>query len=253
MGCILSRTWKNDRGDSLIMVLVAVAVAGILIAGMTNYINQMQKAVKTLEARNEAVEMIVEIKNVSATSPACRLNFVGQTLPALNTPLPFTRFRFVNAAGTALANEDVITVGKRLPLGTSIATLSLVPTVQVPPNTFLADFRIQFSNQAAYTPSIVRNIRTRVQVDATGRITDCTFEDTPYGGGGGGGVLRPCTTPPPSATTYYAAPPMPAPSGTIVHEWCPLNHTGDGNRFLCLDSQWVLTQSDMCIDTTSGN
>lgn len=252
MGFGLIGTLKSDRGDSLVMVLVAVAIAGILIAGMTNYINQMQMAVKTLEARNEAVEMIVEIKNVSATSPACRLNFVGQTLPAINTPLPFTRFRFVNAAGTALANNDVITQGQRLPLGTTIAGLSLVPTVQVPPSTYLADFRIQFTNLGAYSPSIVRNIRTRVQVDGTGRIVDCTFEDTPTGGGGGG-VLRPCTNLPSTTYANIVPPPVPAPSGTLIHEWCPLNHTGDGNRYLCLDSQWITTQSDRCIDTNSGN
>lgn len=178
----MGNSYQNQRGESLVMVLAAVAIAGVVVSGLATYMNNMQKVVKMLETRNEALELLVELKSVAASSPACKLNFEGLSLPGIGSPLGVSRFRFVDSAGSALSNEDVVRRDQRLPLGTRVTDIALVTKSAVAASTFLADLRITFANSGALAASLVRSIRTRVQVDGSGRIVDCTFDENGLSG-----------------------------------------------------------------------
>ncbi len=241
---------KNQRGESLIAVIVAIGVAGVLIAGVTNYMNQMQKGIKTLESRAEVTDLTNEIRNLGGLSPLCRLNFTGRALPPLNMDLIIDRIRFVDAAGTALTNENIVAQGQRLNLGTIVNQIALIPRQQVSPTNYTGTLELRMTHPGAFSPSLVRGIRTIIQVGVGNVISNCSFEDAPVAGGGN---LRPCPAASLSdgGTMNVDAPA--SPSGTTVPTYCSTGATGPGARFLCLDGTWVLTQVSYCQSETPSN
>ncbi|MGE4131029.1 MAG: hypothetical protein AB7F86_05290 [Bdellovibrionales bacterium] len=240
---------KGQSGESLIMVLMAVGIAGVLVLGILSYVNSLQRQVKSVEARTEALELLAEVKSILALTNACRLNFQGQTLPEIGEPLKVPRLQFANPAGDALTSRDIVAVDQKLPHGSIIRSIGLVPTVEViAGSAFVGKLEILLETKGAFVPAIKRSASIAISTDATNRVVDCRVDASMNGSSSS---LRSCRGAPEEYCWFGSGivcsdSNHDSPSGTVLTASCASGFQGTGSRYLCLDGNWAEVSGPSC-------
>lgn len=243
----------SQKGESLVSVMVAMGVTALLISGLLTYMNNMNSQVKSIEARTEALELLSEVKSILALTNACRLNFQGRTLPEIGEPISMANLKFANAAGDGLTTRDIVAVDQKLPHGSIIQSIGLVPTTAVVAGSaFIGKLELALEMKGAFVPSIKRATTVTIATDSTNRIVDCRID----GSGGGGGGLRSCSGAPEACWDLSVARPISCDnqvydSGAVFTEPCHLN-TGSGAKHICIDGSWSKIADATCAEFSSG-
>lgn len=249
-GVIMGKILGNQRGESLIAVLFAVGIGGILIVGTMTFLDNLHRQVRSMEARSEAVETIAEVKSILALTKACKLNFEGRALPAMGIALRTPALKRANLAGTALTNENIVSVNQKLPHGSVVRAIGLRPLELVAALNFSGKLEIGLETKGSFVPSIVRSVHVIIKTDASNQVVDCTVDSS-----AGGATLRSCVGPPGGCPVISGAPVCTTsstvyPSGTTWLIGCTSG--GTNGTSLCLDGQWVQTAQADC-NNNSGN
>jgi len=235
------------------MVLAAVAIGGVLMAGVVTMINNLNTATALLNSRIEAGELMTEIKHAGLLSPLCRLNLANgnRTLTSqYNSQLRINQMRlqvdemfYPNPDGQALSNDAVIRLNQSLPFGTKVKSISLVGEKLVGPNTYAGFLEVRFR------PEMRRELKVSIQVNSANVITGCNFAGDPNVPLAAAASAD-CQA---DATLYLPQ----AGNGSAIHHVCghygSAGSSGIGPTYLCFNGNWVTTSPGNCSNPTSSN
>lgn len=168
--------WKNERGMTLVEVMVAAGLlGGLAIAGVSLF-NSQNKSQKTVEQNYDATSISNEIRDILKDGPSCFRNF-GNLNPTTAT---------VMASGVVMVKngsdfKTVYAPNASLP-GTKLKVISYSLNASTPglqTNETMLIIRFQRSDSAlqAETPRFVKIAYTNAIAPATG-IGTCTASST---------------------------------------------------------------------------
>lgn len=172
---------KNERGDTLITVLCAMAVGTIVMAGTLTQMQTLSTANRTLEFRIEAGDLVNEGKLALTIGDSCRLNFQGQTLAAAGVPASVDQIRYPSADGTSLSATAALTRGQKFNSGVELRSISLVVSTDIAPTVHMVDIKFDFTKHGTFVPELSRNLRMYAQSNENRVITNCSLTATGAG------------------------------------------------------------------------
>ncbi len=252
----------NQNGESLISVMISVALASVITAAAATTASQMYKNAKTMDAQFEAVEVMSELKTVLSFGESCRLNFQGVTLPQVGQKHDIPRVRYPNSDGTALSGDNIIAVNQKLPRGLKVREIALRPKRKIGLD-YIVELVVRFEAREAYSPSLVREAELSMRTNVAGVVVSCSTA-----GGGGpsltmgscdafdattryGGTVAGAGNPPTVTYSFNGAPIAIAPytMGTeaIVQGVC------SPYRYLCVNSVWAQVEPEICKDPPASD
>lgn len=162
---------------TLMSVLVASAIAGVLIILVMNMISFMLVAQRTFAFRSEAEISTKEVElSLSGNTRSCSLNFANKVLPPLREKLLVPNLKYALPDGSALAAENIVSIGPRGGFG--IDAIELVATQRLNPTDFLANLEISYIAIASSVTApniLVRRIPMQVTVTPANVILSCTL------------------------------------------------------------------------------
>lgn len=108
---------QNSRGSSLIQVLIAISLTGILGMVVASLFSQMNSLQTVAQARQDLLILNDEVKTLFANATACQGSLIAGTIynvalaskppPAPTVPLDGLPFRMMLASGTLASNLDI--------------------------------------------------------------------------------------------------------------------------------------------------
>lgn len=100
---------RNQNGYGLIPMLLALAVGGMVIGGLSVGISTMMRSQKTVELAQVASMQADEMETILSSKAACTDALGGQTVPAGSTPANATAImKFANGPKTLTQNSDFL-------------------------------------------------------------------------------------------------------------------------------------------------
>jgi len=227
----------NQRGDSLIAVMISMALSGLVLSATAATMNQMMKNASIYTARVQATDELSAFKEVFKTGAACTKNLENLTLPALAVPpaeqqtLAVNTIRALDAAGNL--SNILAAVSQELANKMSISHMDLIPRQQGVSSggfeNYSVDLRIVYAGLNG--PPMPRYAKLQMQIEPGTRIIrGCTVAGE--GSGSGNGSLPICPSKP-----YY---PM---------QQCDPSHPAYNPEFCASGTlpEGVLTQTHMLI------
>ena len=87
---------SSSAGYSLIEILVAVGILGIVMVGLTGILTQSTSSMGKVNSLADATSQITLIKSALEDPVACRLNFGGKRPPVPDTDVKNKEILFIN-------------------------------------------------------------------------------------------------------------------------------------------------------------
>ena len=224
-------------GFSLVEVLVASAVLGLLTLALLQQFTLQQKIMVTTEAGFDTIDAINQVRGVLSDAESCKTTFQNQTLsPTAVTPTNIMH-AYKDASGALLYNV-AFTTG--VPINPNIQFTSFALTGANPTDgkATLAVEIERLKSGILGGAKVLRKIQMYVTTDASNKIQTC------YAAGGNGGSgpdyssLRPAASPP-IHRSWLALPWNDPNSG---NSWSNVPPTRSGLITVCAAPTTVLTR-----------
>jgi len=169
----------NERGDTLIGVMIAVAVGSLVLITFLAIIENMMSVQANLKAKAEAEDVMSGVRLAfSGNSANCRLNFPNVSISGPGTIAidPNVPFRYSNTDGNTLTAEELIAVGRNY-AGVTVTYMNFVVRQALAASLYSGVF------QAGFEPTgggslFVREIPINFALDAAGRVNNCGPTET---------------------------------------------------------------------------
>ncbi len=200
----------NQRGSSLIQVMVGVAVMGIVIAGFTTFMDTGNREAKSLQQKLEILQTQQDLMRDLSDPALCACNFNStiNTANAANlffdTTNPNSKITLPNLFTTCVGGtpgNPLIAVGENLPGsqgGLRVGSIEMKEFVATGTGRYRAKIEVGFAadslkmgrKPASVNVSVVADLANPTQA----RVTSCTAGKDIMGSGGGLGTVCPATT-----------------------------------------------------------
>lgn len=165
---------KSHRGFSLVEVLVATGIMGIMGLAFAGFITDMFKQYRSLDSKSQLVDVVNEIRTELSSEAACLASFGGQ-----NPTTGFNVTQLKDRNGTNTATQAPKTYGgiyRNLFSLTQMRVQDFDDSVsgvgdRIGSSSLLLTFAV--SNGSTTTTTLVRPIRLHTEVNAAGAIIRC--------------------------------------------------------------------------------
>jgi hypothetical protein len=158
---------NNQRGVSLISVLVAVAILGVVISGTTTLLNQFVMGQSFTRFSSESIYFQQGVRTLLSNTAACTQTFLG-----LNLAVPNTVTRLKDQAGTDVYTTGAV-YGDRTFILTSVTLDSF--TSAPPPGRATVTLRFDATTQVLGPSTLAKSIDIQVSGSGSpGNLVSCT-------------------------------------------------------------------------------
>lgn len=180
---------KNQKGESLVGVMIAVAVGAVVLIASLAIIDNMMSVQSNLKAKAESEDVMSGVRLAFLGNPAnCKLNFPNTPITGLGTINldPNTSFKYSDQDGNALTGDELIAVGRNYQ-GVSVTYMNFVVKQPLAASLYGGSLQVGFKPTGGGV-DFMREIPITFALDAAGRVINCG----PTGGGGGVGLSGSC-------------------------------------------------------------
>lgn len=180
----------NERGDTLITVLAALAVGAIVVAGITTTMTHLHKLQGDLHFRMAIDAVINDVKIAFRGNPLNCLRNLPAALPAPGAKVAVTELNYVDADGNLTTNNPIV---KTDPNGL-IGSIEIATTAALSPTTYRVEYQLTFNLPPGTVEPRYQNPAVLVVTNAAGAPQSCVYADSGTGGFGlGSGTCGPYT------------------------------------------------------------
>ncbi len=226
---------KSEKGETLVMILVAVVVSTITFLALITMMNNTSISLRNVTFRTGVEETVNTVRLAFSAGLSCSLNFTGDDMPAVGETRDAGAMFFSNSAGTALTTDTIIRLG-RFGQGITVDSVSLVNdrliSSDASSSSYLARIEMNFSSDSVGVPVVTRSVPFVLSTDSANRVTSCS-PGTP--------ALNRCL---PTATTVVGYGPVNLAEGVLTE----IRILSSNCECECRVSGW----SCMCITGPSG-
>lgn len=173
--------FPNQKGESLVGVLTAVAIGAVVLIASLAIIDNMMSVQANLKAKSEAEDVMSGVRLAFLGNPAnCKLNFPNTPITGLGTIAldPNTSFKYSDQDGNALTGDELIAVGRNYQ-GVTVTYMNFVVKQALAASLYGGSLQVGFKPTGSGS-DFVREIPVTFALDAAGRVINCG----PTGGGG---------------------------------------------------------------------
>ncbi|MEN0058266.1 MAG: hypothetical protein AAGB31_05490 [Bdellovibrio sp.] len=181
---------KNERGESLITVLVAVGIMAIIMAGSTLMFSHMMKSQKTVTVKNAMESLIVETKMALGSGQTCKLNLQNLVLPAIGSESVTSlteSLRYATADGSALSSNTFLPLNT-MKDGFRVISANLGESQFSGSEVIIGQLHLTMQSEGLLGgDTFVRSIPIQFKVNGSNQILDCSSANGMISGNGGAG------------------------------------------------------------------
>lgn len=164
----------NNKGESLVQVLVSLAISAIVIGVVMQITGEQTKSLKYFSQKSESIDLRNFVSQALNSSAVCDWQFAAKGVVLNPSSLGSQTISFDKLySGINASSPAVVEVGGKLS-GLAVSSIVFKDIVATgSPNLYSGDIEISFDQSTAARPIAAQKIRKTVSVDATRRIVAC--------------------------------------------------------------------------------
>lgn len=168
---------RDEKGIGLLEITIAMGLLGLISVAIMQFMSNMQKQKKTIEASSAIMDTMMEIRNLASSPETCSLSFGGINIERPQRPDDRPPFKYSFSKIMWTHSKSKVEVGEKIP-GSSIKviSISLEEIERDEKNGNLASSKLYLSfdkGSMSYVPLVRKAIDLELYLDQNSQIKYC--------------------------------------------------------------------------------